>query len=209
MTVSDEQGVLSAKVWSDAGWWDRSTPELEAKPDMLNEAQVNGLKGFAVGITGKTADFRGQVQYNFNAISKLNPDKYPPSRYMPHSDIPLPVLTARLDALIGACRPEIRDFLKYVFGGPIGRAFLEAPAAVSNHHAYANGLLEHTVTVAESARSMAVSYRDIYPQLDADIVVAGALLHDIGKTEAYSMSPVPEITLQGAVIDHIAIGYAM
>jgi 3'-5' exoribonuclease len=209
MTVSDEQGVLSAKIWSDAGWWDRSTPELEAKPDMLSEAQVNGLKGCVVGITGKTADFRGQVQYNFNAITKLNPDKYPPSRYMPHSDIPLPVLTARLDALIGACRPRIRDFLKYVFGGPIGRAFLEAPAAVSNHHAYANGLLEHTVTVAESARSMAVTYRDVYPQLDADIVVAGALLHDIGKTEAYSMSPVPEITLQGAVIDHIAIGYAM
>ncbi|MDR1472185.1 MAG: HD domain-containing protein [Synergistaceae bacterium] len=208
MTVSDEQGVISAKIWSDAGWWDRSTPELEAKPDMLGETQINELKGAAVGITGKTADFRGQVQYNFNAISKLNPDRYPPSKYMPHSDVPLPVLSARLDALIDACRPEIRDFLRGIFSGPMGRAFMEAPAAVLNHHAYANGLLEHTLAVAESAKNMASIYRDSYPQIDVDIVVAGALLHDLGKTESYSMSPIPEITLPGAVIDHIAIGYA-
>ncbi|MDR1917204.1 MAG: HD domain-containing protein [Synergistaceae bacterium] len=208
MAVSDEHGVLSAKVWSDAGWWDRSTLELENKPDMLSEAQVIALKGCVVGITGKTTDFRGQVQFNFNAISKLNQEKYPPSKYISHSDIPLPILSARLDALIDACRPEIRDFLKLVFSGPMGRSFMDAPAAVMNHHAYAHGLLEHTLAVAESARNMAVIYRDAYPQIDVDVVVAGALLHDLGKTESYSMSPVPEVTVQGAVLDHISIGYA-
>ncbi|MDR1965502.1 MAG: HD domain-containing protein [Synergistaceae bacterium] len=208
MTVSDEQGVLSAKVWSDAGWWDRSTPELENRPDALTEQQINGLRGCVVGITAKTADFRGQVQYNFNAISLLNQEKFPPSKFIAHSNIPLPVLGARFDALVGECRQEVRDFLTSVFEGPHGKAFREAPAAVTNHHAYAHGLLEHTVTVAEAARAIAETYKNAYPSIDVSIVIAGAILHDFGKIASYAMSPVPEMTLSGAVLDHIALGYA-
>jgi 3'-5' exoribonuclease len=208
MTVSDQAGVLNAKVWSDAGWWDRSTPEVESKPDMMKEEQIHNLKGRTVGITGKVTDFRGQLQYNFNAISLLNQDRFPPTKYVPQSDIPLPVLAQRLDDIVEGCGPVVRDFLKFVFDGEIGKAFKSAPAAVSNHHAYAHGLLEHTVTVAESARAMARTYRDVYPTLDVDVVVAGALLHDLGKIESYTMAPVPEITLEGAVLDHIALGYA-
>jgi 3'-5' exoribonuclease len=209
MTVSDQSGNLNAKVWSDAGWWDRSTSELEAKPDMLSETQVMNLKGKVVGVSGKVADFRGQLQFNFNAITLLNQEKYPPTQYVAHSDIPLPVLLERLDSSIESCRPEIRDFLKVVFSGEIGRVFRDAPAAVSNHHAYAHGLLEHTLAVADVARAMALTYLDLYPSLDIDVVAAGALLHDLGKTESYSMSPTPEITVPGAVLDHIAIGYAV
>ena len=208
MTVSDQHGSLNAKVWSDAGWWDRSTPDLESKPDMLTESQINSLKGKVVGITGKVADFRGQLQYNFNAITLMNQEKYPPAQYVAHSEIPLPVLKERLESMIDSCRPEIRDFLKSVFDGETGRAFWSAPAAVSNHHAYAHGLLEHSLAVTDSAKTMADTYADIYPSLDIDIVVAGALLHDIGKIYAYSISPIPEITLPGAVLDHIALWYA-
>lgn len=206
--VSDQHGTLSAKVWSDAGWWDRSTPELEAKPDMLAESAIEGLKGKAVGVTGKVSDYRGQLQYNFSAISLLNQEKFPPTQYIPHSEIPLPVLTQRLEGMIASCRQEIQTFLRFVFSGETGREFRDAPAAVSNHHAYAHGLLEHTLTVTESARAMAALYRDVYPSLDVDVVVAGALLHDLGKIDSYTMSPIPEITLPGAVLDHIALGYA-
>jgi 3'-5' exoribonuclease len=118
-------------------------------------------------------------------------------------------LTHRLESLIGACRNEIRDFLNFVFSGDRAKAFGNAPAAVFNHHAYAHGLIEHTVTVAECTRNMAETYRDAGQSMDVDVAVAGALLHDLGKIESYSMSPVPEITLAGAVLDHIAIGYAM
>lgn len=208
MTVSDQHGNLNAKIWSDAGWWDRSTPDLESKPDMLSESRINGLKGKVVGITGKVADFRGQLQYNFNAITLLNQGKYSPTQYIAHSEIPLPVLAERLDSMIDSRRPEVRDFLKFVFDGEIGTAFRDAPAAVSNHHAYAHGLLEHSLAVTDSAMALAGTYADIYPSLDVDVVVAGALLHDLGKIYSYSMSPIPEITLPGAVLDHIALGYA-
>ncbi|GHV54037.1 phosphohydrolase [Synergistales bacterium] len=209
MTVSDKSGALNAKVWSDAGWWDRSTPELESKPDMLQEAGILRMKGHTAGITGKVADYRGQLQYNFNAISLLNQDKYSPAQYVAQSEIPLPVMTRRLETAIESCRPEIADFLRVIFDGETGRAFRCAPAAVSNHHAYAHGLLEHTLATMDAAKALADVYRGVYPYLDIDVVVAGALLHDIGKTEAYAMSPVPEITLSGAVLDHIAIGYVM
>ena len=114
ITVSDETGQLNAKVWSDAGWLDRSTPELESRPALLTEAQITELRGHAVGITGKTVDFKGQVQHNFNAISLLDQEKFPPSRFVAHSDIPLPVLKSRFDDLTGGCREEIRDFLRFV-----------------------------------------------------------------------------------------------
>ncbi|MDR3280624.1 MAG: HD domain-containing protein [Synergistaceae bacterium] len=208
MTVSDEHGMLSAKVWADAGWWDRSTPELESRPASLSEQRVNELRGFVVGVTGKTADYRGQVQHNFNAISLLDQEKFPASKFIAHSDIPLPVLDSRLEALIEACSPVIRDFLSFIFDTPLGKAFRVSPAAVMNHHAYAHGLLEHSIAVTETARAVASHYKNFYPSIDVSIVIAGALLHDIGKVASYAMSPVPEITLQGAVLDHIAIGYA-
>lgn len=208
MTVSDQLGAINAKVWSDAGWWDRSTPELEAKPDLMGETQINTLKGKTVGVTGKVSDFRGQLQYNFNAISMLNQERFPPTKYVAQSDIPLPVLAQRLDEIIDGCRAEVRDFLKTIFSGETGTAFKNAPAAVSNHHAYAHGLLEHTLTVTECAMAMARTYRNIYPSIDVDVIVAGALLHDLGKVESYTMAPIPEITLPGAVLDHIALGFS-
>jgi 3'-5' exoribonuclease len=208
VTVSDEHGAIPAKVWSDAGWSNRSTPELEARPDFLSESQIAALRGNVVRISGKTVDFRGQVQFNFSAISLLDQERFPPSDYMARSDVPLTDLLKRLDSLVESCRPEIRDFLKRYFNGPQGAVFKEVPAAVSFHHAYAHGLLEHTLSVAESAKGTAEFYAGIYPSLDVDIVVAGALLHDIGKTESYTISPVPEMTLRGAVLDHIILGHS-
>lgn len=208
ITVSDQHGILNARVWADAGWWDRSTAELETKPDILSESAVCELKGKTVGITGRVSDYKGQTQFSFNAISLLNQEKFPATQYIPHSGIPLPVLSQRLDSIIDSCGEEMRAFLRMVFSGERGRMFRDAPAAVSNHHAYAHGLLEHSITVTDSARAMASTYLNLYPTLDMDVVTAGALLHDLGKIEAYTMSPVPEITLQGAVLDHIALGYA-
>jgi 3'-5' exoribonuclease len=208
ISVSDERGTLNAKVWSDAGWVDRSNPDPESKPGFLAESEIASLRGRVVGVNGKTVDFRGQVQHNFNTITLLDEGKFPPSNYVAHSEIPLDILDSRFDDLIGKCSPEIRDFLRFVFDGPRLKVFREAPAAVVNHHAYANGLLEHSVSVTEAALAIANHYRDIYPSLNVSLVIAGALLHDIGKTSAYNMSPIPEITVQGAVLDHIAIGFA-
>lgn len=209
MNVSDQSGIIAAKIWSDASWWDRSTAELESRPTTIAEEEIDSLKGKSVGVNGKTTDFKGQLQFNFNAISLLDQDRFPPARYVPSSDIPLQVLVQRFEDLRDGCRDEIKDLLKHIFDGERWTKFRDMPAAVANHHAYANGLLEHTVTSAECAKAIALQYRSVYPTIDVDIVVAGALLHDLGKIDSYVMSPVPEVTAEGAVLDHIAIGYAM
>jgi len=77
-----------------------------------------------------------------------------------------------------------------------------APAAVRHHHAYAGGLLEHTLGVAEIALTLASRF----PHVDRDLLLTGALLHDIGKVEAYRTNAPPEMTDQGRLLGHVYPG---
>ena len=77
------------------------------------------------------------------------------------------------------------------------------------HHAYTGGLLEHSVSVAIGARDMARHYSDFKIPVNMDLVIAGALLHDIGKLESYSMNPAPQVTVSGIAVEHIAMGVGM
>ena len=209
ISVSDSTGTIDAKIWSDAAWFDRSDSELDptAPAKKLSEERIKGLAGNTMGVDGKTAEYRGQVQFNFNKLTLLNQDRFPAAQYLPRSPIPIDKMTARYDSLVRGCRPEVADFLKFVFSGDMWRKFRDWPAAVSHHHAYANGLLEHTLSVAGCAKSMALSMRDSGYDVDVDVVVAGALLHDIGKIDSYCMTSIPEMTIEGAVLDHVAQGY--
>lgn len=211
MTVTDQSGSLEAKIWSDASWFDRSDPNMEpsAPARKLSEEKLKAVTGCTVGVDGKTTEFRGQTQFNFNKITLLDQEKYPASQYLPRSPIPLEDLVARYEELVSSCRPEVRALIRAVYEGETWKKFRDWPAAVTHHHAYANGLLEHTLSVTDCARSMAESLRKSGYQIDVDIVTAGGLLHDLGKLESYRMGAIPEITLEGAVLDHIAIGYSM
>jgi 3'-5' exoribonuclease len=210
MSVSDSYGTLDAKVWSDAVWFDRSEtgPESQAPAKKLTEDKIRSLVGCTVGIDGKTVEFRGQIQFNFNKLTLLNQDKFPPAQYLPRSPIPMETMLRRFDELVESCAPETAAFIKFVYDGNVWKQFRDWPAAVSHHHAYANGLLEHTLSVADCAKSMAESLNRSGYQIDVNVVIAGALLHDIGKLESYRMGAIPEMTLEGAVLDHVAIGYA-
>ncbi len=117
-------------------------------------------------------------------------------------------LVKRYEKLVSSCRPEVAEFIRFVYDGDTWKQFRDWPAAVSHHHAYANGLLEHTLSVTDCAKSMAESLRTSGYDIDVDIVVAGGLLHDLGKLGSYRMGSIPEMTLEGAVLDHIAIGYS-
>lgn len=210
MSVSDPAGTLEAKIWSDAVWFDRSDPSSETSDTIkkLSDEKMKHIVGSTMGFDGKTAEFRGQLQFNFNKLTLLNQDKFPPAQYLPHSPIPMEEMIARYESLVALCRPEIADFIRFVYSGDMWRQFRDWPAAVSHHHAYANGLMEHTLSVTDCAKSMAESLNHSGYKLDVDIVIAGGLLHDLGKLESYRMGSIPEITLEGAVLEHVAIGYS-
>ena len=164
MSVSDSTGAIDAKIWSDAAWFDRSGAETDVPVLKLPEEEIKQLVGSTVGIDGKTAEYRGQLQFNFNKITKLNADKFPAAQYLPRSPLPIAEMASRYEALVSSCRPEISSFLRFVFSGEMWKEFRDWPAAVSHHHAYANGLIEHTLSVADCAKSMAESMKRRLPK---------------------------------------------
>ena len=102
--------------------------------------------------------------------------------------------------------PHLRALLDAVFGSDAAcwGQFREAPAAKRYHQAYRHGLLEHSLTVAQAVSAISATF----PGIDRDVAVTGALLHDIGKLEAYSAdSPAIDLTDAGKLQGEIALGY--
>jgi len=96
----------------------------------------------------------------------------------------------------------LRELLGEIFSGSRWEQFVRNPAAKRFHHAYIGGLLEHTVDVAETALAVAATA----PKADQDMVIAGALLHDIGKTEEISSDIGFAYTDAGHLMGHITAG---
>ena len=102
-----------------------------------------------------------------------------------------PLLSALLDHFFGA-------------GSPAWERFRIAPAAKHFHHAYRHGLLEHCLTVAQGVSAISATF----PGIDRDVAVTGALLHDIGKLEAYTTDPLShDLTDAGRLQGEIPLGY--
>jgi len=143
-------------------------------------------------------------------VRRLRPagdDEYDAADLVPVSPVGTAELAERLHALIDSVEePHFRALLERAFDGTRepGATFLVAPAAVRNHHAYRHGLLEHSLIVAEAATGVASRFEHV----DRDIVVAGALLHDIGKTLAYTNGGLtPQMTDAGRLHGEIVMGH--
>lgn len=208
LTIMDASGTLNAKAWSDSKWWDARCGEKKSLT--LDElAEMGCISKQPVGIFGVVSKFKQKLQYHVNQVYLLDSDKYPPESFVEKSPVPVEQMETDFWEIVGECGDPVQTFLLQLFGGSLWEQFKIAPAAVKNHHAYVHGLLEHTLDVTKSARSIGVSYSKKGLKIDMDVLTAGALLHDIGKLEAYSIDLIPQITLQGAVIDHIPLGYSV
>ncbi|MBA3849988.1 MAG: phosphohydrolase [Opitutus sp.] len=100
--------------------------------------------------------------------------------------------------------PELRATVQAVFDD-IGEQFCVAPAAVSMHHAYRHGLLEHTVHMARAARALL----PLYAEVDADLAMAGVLVHDAGKVIEYQGDLVTTRSRRGLLQGHVVLGYQL
>lgn len=208
MTISDSTADLDGKVWTASIWWNTQGGErFPIDPDNC------GLhfEGASVEIEGKIAEFREQIQFNFNAVFYLDQTDFPPHMFSRHSPVKSEFLEDTFIQLIAEVkREDLRNFLEAAFfTHNLWEKFKVWPAAISLHHAYAGGLLEHSVSVALGAKDIARHYADFAIPVDMDLVIAGSLLHDIGKVEAYSIAPVPAMTIKGNVIEHVTLGVNM
>lgn len=113
------------------------------------------------------------------------------------------LLRGRFDTLVAAIAHEpLRRTIELAIEST-GENFFTAPAAVSMHHAYRSGLLEHTVHAGEVCRALV----PLYPEVHADLALAGTLLHDIGKAVEYEGALAPHKTRSGQLQGHVVLGY--
>jgi 3'-5' exoribonuclease len=206
LSIMDEEGALEGKIWGNAQWWDRRV-EPQQSIDPLTWELTTDLAGHSIGLLGQVVEFRGQSQYNFNAVFYVDQERYKPHSFVQRSPFEEEDMEKDFRGMIETCTSPIKDFLNFVFKGEFWECFKVWPAAVSHHHAYVSGLLEHTLGVARLACSMAEASSHSGYEVNRDIVIGGALLHDIGKLDSYKLSPAPEMTVEGTVIDHIVLGY--
>jgi 3'-5' exoribonuclease len=134
-------------------------------------------------------------------------DTYDPADLAAESDVSFEDLEGKLRQLLETVQePQLRELLDRFFGtgSEIWMRFRDAPAAKVYHQAYRHGLLEHTVSVAQAVSAAA----NFFPGIDREVAVAGALLHDIGKTVAYNDDPLAiDLTDAGRLQGEIPLGY--
>jgi len=178
---------------------------------MWDAAQIKEAvqKGDVVFIRGEVSDYHGP-QVVVSDLRKLDPEKVNRGFFLPVSERDPKEMLAELKEIIAAeiKDPHLKLLLIAFFNEPdFTRRFALAPAARTIHHNYVSGLLEHTLEVITICRDMA----RLYPtQLQLDLLITGAILHDMGKIEEYDPASLSfEFSDRGKLIGHISIGKEM
>jgi 3'-5' exoribonuclease len=146
-------------------------------------------------------------QINLRELDEARPGSYVPEDLIDGPARPVDHMEAEMRELLETVQePYLRALLERVFGEDteLWAAYRVAPAAKYYHQAYCHGLLEHCLAVAQAVSAISATFGGI----DRDTAVAGALLHDIGKVEAYTDDPRNiDLTDAGRLHGEIALGY--
>jgi 3'-5' exoribonuclease len=191
LSLGDATGSVEAVSWEDA----------EAR----YAAAAPGTAVLVAGVFEVSERWGAKVK--LSELREAAAGEYDPADLAAESEVSLEVLEGKLRQLLETVQaPQLRQLLDRFFGdgSPTWARFRDAPAAKVYHQAYRHGLLEHTVSVAQAVSAAA----NFFPGIDRDVAVAGALLHDIGKTEAYNDDPLAiDLTDAGRLQGEIPLGY--
>lgn len=196
VVLADRTRDIKGKIWSDV---------LQKCPDPLAPCDF-------VAITGLVEDFQG-LQVNIKFIDTVERLK---ARGRPLEDFDPDLLVAASPHDPQVMWQGLLELVNVSISSPLRELvlailkqyeaqFLIWPGAVYYHHAYAGGLLEHTLSVTRQA----LSSLQVYPDLNRDLVLAGAILHDLGKLKEYTGPPCPRRTVPGELLGHIVLGWEM
>lgn len=187
-TFQDKTGIIEAKKW------DATSEDLKVL-----------APGSVVVVDGLVNLYKGQPQLKIVDVSKVeHPEELVMANFARVSPIPLETLKAKLDAYLNSFTDKDVEKVTRAVISHFYDKYTTYPGAVKVHHEFGSGILHHSLFMADVADAIA----KIYTQVDRDILVAGALLHDIGKTIEYENPIAPVQTTEGKLCGHIAIGYA-
>ncbi len=170
------------------------------------EGDMDSIRADAfLKVKGVVSSFNSRLQMKLDKV-RFAPDAEVGdlARFFPVSERPVEEMLAELDQMVkGFQDPWLRQLLTLLLveGGDLRKAFSKAPAAKSLHHVVLGGLLEHTLSVARMADLACGHYRD----LNRDLVVAGVLLHDVGKTAELTYERSFGYSDVGNLVGHITL----
>ena len=190
--LQDASGSLNAKIWDD---YDRLKDEFE--------------RGDVVKVEASIDQYKDQLQAKIKRLRKSRPDDpVDMSALMPITKEDIETMYSEVLKMIEEVKnPHLKELLYFFYDDEESAEKIKrAPAARNIHQAYVGGLLEHVWHMAKSGRAL---LREVYPQLDPDLVVAGILIHDLGKLLELELSPAISYTKLGYLEGHIFLGLKM
>ncbi|WP_291318853.1 HD domain-containing protein [Desulfonatronospira sp.] len=191
LTLQDKTGEIQARVWNPLS---RQFQEIPAEQ--------------LVRIRASSQVFGEQLQLNVDEMQFIDQSEVDPGLFLPVSSIPPEKLHQNLLAFLhqNISYPAWKKLVKKILTREeIKEALLKAPAAKSIHHAYMGGLLEHTLSVCHICSQIC----NLYPELDRDILLSAAALHDLGKAREILPGASREYSHEGKLLGHIFLGLDM
>ena len=188
--LSDRTGSLKGVVW-----------------DNVDQISAAGALRDIVRVEGVVSEYRGNLQAVIKAMKPAASNEIDPGDFVPKTDKDIGAMFARLQKIISSIQTShFKKLLEAFFTDEaFVSGFTAAPAAKKMHHAYIGGLLEHTLSMALLIEKTGKHYGGI----DGDLLLTGAVLHDIGKIEEFQWSSFIDYSDKGRLLNHIVIGCAM
>lgn len=188
LTLRDRTGSIGAKCWGPSG-----PLEPAAGP---------------VKVRFVAEEYQGNLELNVKMIRRLEADEtIDPAEFLPTGPRDRFELMRQLKTRLGLIDyGPLRELARHA-AESLGPLLRDAPAAVSMHHAYLGGLVEHAFSMMGLADKICDHYE--MPPLSRDLLIAACLFHDLGKTRELTWDPKIEYTIEGELIGHVSIGLAM
>ncbi len=186
LRLADNTGSVVGNVWNNA----------HRLSQLFEEGDVIRIKAMVIS-------YKSQIQLTVNKIRKLEESQYDITNFIETTSKDVNKLSDQLFGFINTIKNEyLKKLLLLIFDDKEFYAeFSKSPAAKSWHHNYVGGLLEHTVSVATICNFVSKMY-----EVDRDLLVAGALVHDIGKVMEYQIKASIDFSDEGRLIGHLALG---
>lgn len=187
LVLMDRSGEVEAKMWD----------------NVADVAETFDRDDF-VRVRGQTLLYQGRTQLTVHSLQRIPEGEVDVSDFLPVSRRASEEMWRELEQTIASiANPHLKALLRAIFEDrEIAEAYRRAPAAKGIHHAWIGGLLEHVLSMCGLARFFASHY----PGIDLDLLLAGVLLHDIGKIRELDYSRSFSYTVEGGLVGHIQIG---
>ncbi|MRR56937.1 MAG: HD domain-containing protein [Deltaproteobacteria bacterium] len=188
--LMDKTGEIEGRVWENVD----SLGSLFEKDDFI-------------AVRAKATVYLGKMQLIVSDLSRVPDQEVHLPNFLPEGERDVAEMLAELRSLVESCADgNLRRLLLAFFGdGNFLELYSKAPAAKGMHHVYLGGLLEHSLAVARLVDTIA----PLYPSLNRDLLLAGALLHDVGKVREMTYLRSFDYTDEGKLLGHITIGVEM